>query len=357
MAMLLTLIAAACVSAPPMDLGVVMNIDLGSEAVFKSHFDVATGWASFIRVSTGMDQEGWKPDIAKLPLTRAKRLAQECAKRGWGMHVVLGGVPEPTMWSEALEPAPANYRRDRYGTMPRSWWPKWVEYQRAVARATVAAYGPGATSKIRFQLMNEPYARGEDDVVDELIAYLVPRITDRRGLVEGCPLDGPSLWGYPHELSPMMLRFRRLLDRYPDIDRAIQRVPFSAYPMSDGRPDLNPAQVTEDFAAHCESLVRRGTALFKRPIYFCEFGVGVAYDMPVSIFGARANELAERSMIEVLDRLRRKGITTVTIYQTRDTHEKEEREKGYGLLDRFGRPRFNTSNLVRLARGEDVIFQ
>jgi hypothetical protein len=339
---------------PKMELGVVMNIDLQSESVFKSHFDVAEGWASYIRVSSGIDQQGWRPDVEKLPLVRTKRLAFECAKRGWGMHVVLGGMPHPERWSETLGKPKGEYRYDRYGSMPKSWWASWVAYQKAAAKATVAAYGPGATSKIRFQLMNEPYARGEDDVVDELIRYAVPRLADGDGLVAGCPLDGPSLVSVPPGES-LIDRFARLLKSDKLLDKVIKRVPFSSYPPTYGSRNVDVSRVIDDYVAHCRNLLKLGEAELRRPVYFSEVGVGVVREIPFSIFGSRTHELAERVLVESLDRLRREGVLQATIYQTRDHNQEDEQTRAYGLLDRFGRPRFDTLNLVRLARGEPVV--
>lgn len=355
--MLSLFVAAVLTPLPKMELGVNMNIDLASEAVFKSHFDVAQGWASFIRVSSAMDQQGWKPDIAGLSLLRSRRLAVECRARGWGMYVHLDGVPHPDGWSKALGPPEAKYTPNRYASMPRSWWPKWVEYQRAVARATVEAYGPNAPRKIRFQLLNEPYNRGEDEVVDDLIRYMVPRLVDKDGLIEGCPVDGPSLFGYPDQLASQINRFSALLKSDPLLNRVTQRIPYSAYPLSTAANSLDPEKVVSDFVSLCVRLKREGESTFGRPVYFCEFGVGTGYDMPVRVFGARANQLADWGLMESLDRLRRQGINMATIYQTRDYNEEDARLKGYGLLDRFGRRRFNTTNLVRLVRGEPVQFE
>ncbi len=355
--MLPILALVALAPLPKMELVVVMNIDLGSEAIFKSHFEVASGWASFVRVSSAIDQQGWKPDIERLTFLRSRRLAIECRQRGWGMHVHLGGTPHPAEWSKALGAPPKPYRPNRYASMPRSWWPQWVEFQRAAAKATVEAYGPNATQKIRFQLMNEPYGRGEDEVVDELIKYMVPRLVDSKGLLFGCPVDGPSIFGYPDDMNAQIRRFAALLKSDPILNRTIQRVPYSAYPLSTGDRNLDPEKVVEGFVTYCEKIRREGEATFGRPIYFCEFGIGRAYDMPVSVFGARANQLADWALIETLDRLRRRGMTHATIYQTRDDNAEDERIKGYGLLDRFGRLRVDKSNFVRLIRGEPVVFK
>lgn len=334
----------------PMEMGAVMNIDMTSEATFRRHFEVAQPWASYVRVSVAMDQEGWKPDIEKLPFVRNRRLAQECRKRGWGMDVHLGGVPHPEAWSALGKPR-GGYSGQRLREMPREWWPKWADYQREAAKAIVEAYGPEAPNKIRFQLFNEPYDRGEDALADELMSFLVARIT-RKGKVFGCPLDGPSLWGKPDQMSRQMDRFAKLMRSDLTLGQAIQKVPISMYPIANARSERDPDLLAEEYVGEAQRTVREAETTLGRPVYFSEAGVGRVYDVRYDIFGARTNELAERALIRTLQGFRRAGFQHVTLYQTKDDTEADARGYGYGLADRHGRLRVDLDALARIARGE-----
>lgn len=349
---MLALLALVVVGSP-MELGVVMNIDLRSEAAFRKHFEVADGWASFVRVSVAMDQEGWKPDIDKLPFTRNRRLAVECRERGLGMDVHLGGLPHIERWSALAKPK-GSYSGQRYREMPREWWSRWADYQREAAKAIVEAYGPDASKKIRFQLFNEPYDRGEDDIADELMSYLVRRVTSRDGKVFGCPLDGPSLWGRPVQMSRQFERFAKLMLTDPTLGRAIQKVPISMYPVANARSERDPDLLVAEYVASAQETVREAQATMKRSVYFSEMGVGRAYDVRQDIYGARTNELAEKALVGALGAFRALGFQHVTVYQTKDDTEADARGYGYGLADRFGRLRVDLRQLVRIANGGAV---
>lgn len=348
---MLSLICLAVTLAPKLELGVVMNIDVRSEAMFKRHFEIASGWASYIRVGVAMDQEGWKPEIERLPFVRDRRLAVECRERGMGMDIILGGVPVTDEWIKLGKPT--NSGKRSYASMPRSWWERWADFQIAAAKAYVDAYGPTAPSKIRFQLFNEPYDRGEDAAVDQLIAYLIPRIV-KDGTIFGCPVDGPSLWGPQAQMDRQIDHFSKFMRDNPNIDRVIQKVPLSMYPTTEGEAVHNVDAMVKQYVEKAKKTVRDSQVTLRRPVYFSEVGVGRIYDVRPTVFGARTNELAEQGLIKALDAFRNAGFQHVTIYQTKDDTEEDASTRGYGLADRFGRLRVDLANLARLSKGEDV---
>jgi len=345
--------ALAAVVAPKMELGVVMNVDLTSEATFKRHFQIAEGWASYVRVSIGTDQQAWRPELERLTYERSRRLAIECRQRGWGMDVTFGGVPVTDEWNVLGKPARKMLGK-RYAEMPRSWWPRWAEFQKRSAKAIVDAYGPDAPKKIRFQTFNEPYSRGEDDLVDELLVYLIPRVVGRDGTVFGCALDGPTIWGHYGQIHDQMERFATLLANNPAIDKIIRKVPVSMYPTPDQAGLYDPQLLVQQYLELASKVVRTGREVLERPVYFAEAGVGRVYDVLPSIYGARTNEVAEDALIASLEGFRRLGFQHVTVYQSKDHDERDAKTYGYGLADRFGRLRVDVTRLVRLAKGESL---
>jgi hypothetical protein len=238
--------------------------------------------------------------------------------------------------------------------MPKAWWPKWAEFQRIAAKTVVETYGPDAPGKVRFQLFNEPYDRGEDATVDELMAYLVPRIVGRDGTVHGCPLDGPSLWGPPTQLNGQIDRFARFLKMNPDVNGVVRKVPMSMYPSSDERGLRDSDELVRQYVSKAVATVKLGEKILGRPVYFSEVGVGRVYDVIPKLFGARTNELAEKALFASLHGFRANGLQHVTIYQTKDHDGSDAEVYGYGLADRQGRLRVDLSSLARLSRGEPL---
>jgi hypothetical protein len=267
------------------------------------------------------------------------------------MDVHFGGLPHPDMWMALGKPA-GPYSRHKYREMPREWWPRWADYQREAAKAIIEAYGPEATKKIRFQLFNEPYDRGEDEVVDELLSYLVPRITGRDGKVFGCPLDGPSMWGKPDQMSRQFNRFAKLLRSDLTLGKAVQKVPISMYAIPNEKSARDPELLTTEYVAAAKRTINEAESTMNRPVYFSEAGIGRAYDVRLDFFGARTNELAERALLKSLAGFGQLGIQHVTVYQTKDDTEADAKGYGYGLADRHGRLRVDLGALARIARGE-----
>lgn len=357
--MMLALLSLLCLGAvrpqetvplngPGFQLGVVMNVDLQSESRFIRHFEIADGWADYIKVGTGIDQEGWKPDAGSLPLTRAKRLAQEARRRGMGMQVGLSGTPPLTDEWRALERPGAGYRYGKYGQMPKSWWPKWVEYQRAAARAIVDVYGDEAPQKVRFELFNEPYDRGEDPSVDEFLAYVIPKLTDRQGKVYGCPLDGPTLWGQITQITNQVLHLSQLMKSKPEIFGRIQRIPLNVYPPYGDELTATGQSLPQGYEGFVRQVVRSVRAETGHEPFISEMGISRVTDVDTTLLGARTNEIAGQYLVETLQRFRKLGIPAITIYQSMDGSAEDARKQSYGLADHTGRLRIDTVRLKGL---------
>lgn len=331
----------------PGDVGVVMNIDLTRPEVTKRHFEIAKGWAKFVRVSVGMDMEGEFPDAERNKFGRLRTLARECASRGLGMHVITGGVPNVLAEEWQKLGHVSGYKGKRYNEMPESWWPKYAAWQRRACQEIVEAYGPLAYRKVRFQLFNEPYDRGEDPAVTRLINFVIPRLTDEDGKIFGCELDGPSLWGNPDQMKKQIDMLHDLMERFPSTFGRIGRIPLNMYPP--GRYYREADELTAFYIAGSKQMVdyaRR--ALRGHEIYFSEFGVSRVWDSRPEVFGDQFDDVAAHSMLETLREMR-KYVSEITIYQTLDTNIEVQKREGFGLQDASGNPMVNMDELRRIA--------
>lgn len=329
------------------EVGVVFNIDLVNPKITERHWQAADGWAKFIRVSIGMDMEGYTPDANRPQYTRLKTLARECAKRGMGMHIILGGVPGKgaDAW-QRLSPVPG-YEGKKYSEIPKSWMSAYAAWQERAAQEVVKAYGSGATGKIRFQLFNEPYDRGQDDAATKLMDLIMIRMMDRNGKVLGCPVDGPALWGPAPQMKKQIANWKGIMKKYPDTLGRVDRIPLNLYPESGVHRSedalraayIRNARTMYDHAA--SNLEGHG-------IYFAEFGVSRVWDSRPDVFGSKTKDIAGRVLLDTLEEMR-KYVPAITIYQSIETSAQNSQNEACALIDWNGNPTVDFARLKRIA--------
>lgn len=332
------------------EVGGVMNIDLSDSGFYRRHWEAIEGWGKFIRVSVAMEIEGYRPDVNRLKFTRIKTLAADAARRNLGMHIILGTLPgkgEANEWHKAIASA-SGYEGKRYKEMPEAWWPSYAKWQEKACQEIVRAYGPNAKDKVRFQLFNEPYDRGEDAVATKLMNYCLYRLLDGNGKIEGCPVDGPSLWGPAPQMMKQIDMFADLMRNYPDTFGRVERIPMNVY----APPGVHRStqELTESYIANAKSMYAYATRTFKgRGVYFSEFGVSRVWDVRPEIFGERSNDAASNVLINTLKEVR-KFVPQITIYQTQESNLASQKREAFGLIDAYGKYTIDMEALRRAAR-------
>lgn len=332
------------------ECGLVLNIGVPQDRLYPAHWKMAEGWTDFVRINIAMEQEGWFADPDQWKFERLQNLGRECAKRKLGVHLILGGLPPvgSQRWQK-LAPAPG-YQAKRYREMPREWWFAWVAWQKQGIRAFKKAYGFGAESKVRLQMPNEVFDRGEDDVIDRFFAFAIPLLYDGNGTVYGLPLDGPSLWGPRNQLTAQIMGLKRRMAQYPDVYASVREFPLNIYPPDDPMGHRDPERLTRLYVAYGLEMWRLAQRELGRPAYFSEIGFSRVQDLRASYHGSRVNELANRCLLDTLRAFRAAGVPRITIYQSADTHAEEEAKNAYGLADSRGMPRISLMEL-KLATG------
>jgi len=333
--------------AKPGDVGIVFNIDLVDPKITERHWQAAEGWAKFVRVGIGMDMEGYTPDANRPDYRRLKTLAKECARRGIGMHIILGGLPhrDANAWQN-LAKIPS-YRGQKYSDLPKEWANNYYTWQKRAALEVVKAYGPGATSKIRFQLFNEPYDRGEDEAVTKMLIEMMRRLPDASGKIHGCPVDGPTLWGQPAQMRKQITQWKDLMAKHPDTLGKVERIPLNVYPEGGTHRSLEDLRLA--YVVNAKRMYDFATKTIPgRGVYFAEFGVSRVWDSRPDVFGARTNQIAGRVLLDTLAEMR-KYIPQITIYQSQDTSLENQKREGSGLMDASGTPIVDFAELRRIA--------
>lgn len=330
----------------PGEVGIVFNIDLVDPKITARHWQAADGWAKYIRVSIGMDMEGYTPDANRPEYKRLKTLAKECARRGIGMHVILGGLPhrDANAWQNLTKEP--NYQGQKYGDLPRAWLNNYLAWQDRAASEVVKAYGANAKNKIRFQLFNEPYDRGEDEAVTRMLNAVVTRVLGPDGKVHGCPLDGPALWGQAPQMRKQILLWKSLMQKYPDTLGRVDRIPLNVYP--EGGTHRSLAELRSAYVRNAKTMYDFATKNFSRPVYFAEFGVSRVWDSRPDVFGAKTNEIAGKVLLDTLGEMR-KYVPQITLYQSQDTSIENQKREGSGLMDASGTPIVDFAELRRIA--------
>lgn len=333
--------------AKPGEVGVVMNIDLVDPKITERHWQAANGWAKFVRINIGMDMEGYTPDSTRPKYTRLKTLANECAKRGIGMHVILGGVPNKAAFDWQKMGAGPGFDGKKYSTMPRSWWPSYAAWQERAAHEVVKAYGKDAATKVRFQLFNEPYDRGEDDTVTKLLDFTMIRLLDPDGKIKGCPVDGPALWGQADQMKKQIVAWDALMAKFPDTLGRVDRIPLNCYPR--GGTHRSEDDLRSAYVNNAREMYNFATDTFEgHRVYFAEFGVSRVWDSRPDVFGSRTSEIAGQVLLDTLAEVR-KFVPQITIYQSIDTSLENQRREGCGLLDASGNPTVDFRTLRKIA--------
>lgn len=325
-----------------------MNIDLVDANVTRRHWEAIDGWGKFVRLSVAMEIEGYRPDVNKLKWKRLQTLASECSRRGLGMHIILGTLPPGGSHNEwhQLTRAPG-YEGKRYKEIPEAWWQAYAQWQERAAREIVRAYGPNAKSKVRFQLFNEPYDRGEDAVATKLMNYCLIRLLEN-GKIEGCPVDGPTLWGPAPQMMRQIDMFADLIRNYPDTFGRVDRIPMNVY--TTPRTYNTSEDLTAEYIRNAKSMYSYATKKFPgRGVYFSEFGISKVWDARPDIFGDRRNEVAAKCLIAVLKEMRQ-YVPQITIYQTQESNHASQKREAFGLIDADGKPTVDLAAFRRAAQ-------
>lgn len=331
-------------------MGAVMNIDLASEDRWNRNFRAAEGWARYVRISIGMDNEGWDPDPNRCRYDRLKRLAKVCSAKGLGMHVTLGGMPGASAgpaWSTLGWTY--DYQGKRYREMPSTWHRAYVKWHQRAIQELIRDYGPSASQKIRFICLNEPYARGEDGVVDSLINTLLKGLLAKDGKVKGCEVDFPTIWGSANQIRGQLEWLQSRTKLYPNTFGRLKRVPINVYlPESAARNDVNDMKAS--LVNHSKAALKHARQILEgHEPYFAEFGVSRAWDTPIEKWGTGANRAASDVLLGALEQVR-PYVSAITVYQASDPTEEDERNAGFGLINMKGELMVDFDLLRRICR-------
>ncbi|MEQ1932835.1 MAG: hypothetical protein ABL962_03000 [Fimbriimonadaceae bacterium] len=331
-------------------MGAVMNIDLAIEDRWKRNFQGAEGWASYVRISIGIESEGWDPDPSQCRFDRLHRLAKACRAKGYGMVVTLGGLPTRTSasaWSKLG--MVFNYQGKRYREMPDSWHRAYVKWHQRAIRELLQAYGPNAKQKVRFICLNEPYGRGEDGVVDKLIDVLLKGLLAKDGKVRGCEIDFPTIWGSDAQLKGQLEWLAGRTQLYPKTFGRLKRIPLNIYLPEIAARNSKEAMI-QALSNHAKQSVASSRSILKgHEPYFGEFGVSRAWDTPSEKWGSDSARVASDVLLGALEEVR-SYVSAISIYQAAEPTEDDELNSGFGLINMAGAPTVDLGRLRKLSR-------
>lgn len=321
-----------------------MNIDLASEDRWKRNFKAADGWAKFVRISIGMESEGWDPDPKRCRYDRLRRLAKACASKGMGMLVTIGGLPSAVAgpaWSKLG--LTYKYEGKKYAEMPSGWSRAYVRWQQTAVRNLIEAYGTNAKNRIRFICLNEPYGRGEDGVVDALIDRLLFGLLNKEGTIRGCPVDFPTIWGNLAQVKGQLAWLESRTRRYPKTFGRLRDIPINVYLPSARKTD-SASELSDRLVAHGKLTVGWAKSLLPgHEVYFSEFGVSRVWDTHGDT--GKAAEVLLMSLRRLVP-----FVSSIATYQAADPTEEDERVAGFGLINMAGAPTLDLAQLRRLSK-------